>query len=123
MWEIASSERLSDFGRNDLSSRLEFQGYQSGLNTVRYNGLQVAEIEKGKCTLEYSITAYYKDGHAMAPDDSGSLLCTITGEVIGMIIAGYEHNRIARFTRIDDLTNDIMEQSGAKDIRMWYTGH
>jgi hypothetical protein len=51
--------------------------------------------------------------------DSGSLLCTPDGEVVGMVIAGYENNCIAWFTRIDDLTEDIKEQSHAKDIRMW----
>ena len=102
-----------------MSNRLEFQGYRSGRNTVRYNGLQVAEIEKGKYTLEYSITVFAEDGHAALTGDSGSLLCTPLGEVVGMTIAGYNHNRIARFTRIDDLTKDIKEQSCAKDIRMW----
>lgn len=96
-----------------------FQGYQSGRNDVRYSGLQVAEIEEGRYTLEYSITEYAEDRHAALTGDSGSLLRTPLGEVVGMIIAGFDHNPIARFTRIDDLTKDIMEQSGAKDIRMW----
>lgn len=79
----------------------------------------MAEIEYGKCTLEYSIVRFTEDGHAAMKGDSGSLLCTPTGEVVGMIIAGYDHNRITWFTRIDDLTKEIKEQSGAKDIRMW----
>jgi hypothetical protein len=78
----------------------------------------VAEIEKGKYTLEYSIVGFTEDRPAATKGDSGSLLCTPHGEVVGMIIDGYYHNRIARFTRIDDLIEDIKEQSGAKDIRM-----
>ncbi|KAJ5167085.1 uncharacterized protein N7482_005866 [Penicillium canariense] len=120
--EIASSETLSYLDTNELSTRLEFQGYGSGRNTVRYNGLKVAEIENKKYSLEYSIVELTENGHAAMKGDSGSLLCTLClGEVVGMIIAGYSHNRIACFTRIDDLTKDIKEQSGAKDIRMWGT--
>lgn len=119
MKEMASSETFSDLVENDLSTQLEFQGYRSGRNTVLYNGLKTAEIEDGVETLEYSIAALNQSKPALAPGDSGSLLCTFAGRVVGMIIAGYENNQIGRFMRIDDLVNDIMEQSGAKGIRLW----
>lgn len=53
--------------------------------------------------------------------DSGSLLCTrdAQSQVVGMVIAGFINNIIARLTRIDDLVKDIKEQSDAMDIRMW----
>lgn len=117
---IASSEKLSRLASDDSTNQLEFQGYRPGLNRVRYNELQVAEIEDGHPNLEYTIGAFDEKGHAALMGDSGSLLCTRHPyrEVVGMIIAGYHFNPIARFTRIDDLIGDIKEQSGAKDIRM-----
>ncbi|KAJ5681432.1 uncharacterized protein N7477_001372 [Penicillium maclennaniae] len=118
--EIASSEVLSRLSDEELSTWLEFQGYRSGRNTVMYNGLKIAKIDNGQHTLKYSITQA-TGGHAAMAGDSGSLLCTPNGEVVGMIIAGLDHNLIAWFTRIDDLIKDIKKKSGAKDIRMWGT--
>jgi hypothetical protein len=119
MWEMACSERFADLVANESSTKLEFQGYESGRSKVMFNRLQTAEIEDGVTTLEYSVAALSQSNFAFTPGDSGSLLCTFCGTVVGMIIDGYEYNQIGRFTRIDDLVNDIMEQSGAKDIRLW----
>lgn len=86
----------------------------------RYNGLRVAKIKDGKCTLEYSIVGR-EDWHTATRGDIGSLLCSPSSlaSVVGMIIDGYEYNDIALFTRIDELVEDIKEQSGANDVRMW----
>jgi hypothetical protein len=69
-------------------------------------------------SLEYSVC-----GNDSSPPatfgDSGSLLFRSIGQdVVGMIFAGAEINKIAYFTRIDDLREDIMKQTGAKDFRM-----
>lgn len=71
-------------------------------------------------TLEYTITGLNQGDCIVQPGDSGSLLFTQygKGEVIGMVIAGMRTNDIGRFTRIDDLVDDIKEHAGAKDVRM-----
>lgn len=39
-----------------------------------------------------------------------------------MLVAGTEFNKIVYFTRIDDLREDIMKCTGAKDFRVYDDG-
>ncbi|KAJ5085094.1 hypothetical protein N7532_009865 [Penicillium argentinense] len=126
LWELASAKDLRDLETGpDQNRELQFQGYRSGRRQVLYSGLKVAKIrpksegetEEPK-SLQYSVC-----GNDSSPPatfgDSGSLLFRSIGQdVVGMIFAGAEINKIAYFTRIDDLREDIMKQTRAKDFRM-----
>jgi len=78
----------------------------------------VANVARGQATLEYSVVGIGNKA-AVVHGDSGSLLYQPgTNEVLGMVIAGFENQQIARFTRIDALVKDITEHTGATDIRI-----
>ena len=107
---------------------LEFQGYRSGRERLEWSWLKTARIsttiidgkEEAIKTLEFSVTTQYFHDHLASLGDSGSLLFPL-GEttVVGMIVAGAQINDIAFFTRIDDLRDDILEQTGGTGIRMY----
>lgn len=107
---------------------LEFQGYRSGRERLEWSRLKTARIsttiidgkEEAIKTLEFSVTTQYFHDHLASLGDSGSLLFPL-GEttVVGMIVAGAQINDIAFFTRTDDLRDDILEQTGGTDIRMY----
>lgn len=106
---------------------LFFQGYRSGRREVQYTSLKTAKFatdtvngtgDKIK-TLEFSVLGYNKEPAAFH-GDSGSLVFRMIDEtVVGMVIAGWENNDIAYFTRMDDLRRDILETTGGIDMRMY----
>lgn len=89
-----------------------------------YSPLQVAKIdphdEKFK-SLEWSICGIAGDSDPPAVQgDSGSLIFrTVQRDVVGMLTTGWVFNKVAYFTRIDDLSRDILSRTEAKDIRMY----
>lgn len=52
------------------------------------------------------------------PGDSGALVFTRTGVVMGMVIGGHMFENISYMTTIDDLIEDIKSTTGAADVRI-----
>lgn len=116
--------------------KVRMYGYQSGESVGVYNGLPVANIqaemdEEGVVTtvpsLEYSIIGLEGEPFSKRGDSGAMVRCeskTPIGTinvVIGMVVGGFEKERITRFTRVDFLVDDIMETTKARDIEIpWF---
>lgn len=110
-------------------------GYRSGTRIGVYNGLRVgniqAEMKEGVITtvttLEYSITGLNGEPFSVRGDSGAMVICkrkTATGTenvIIGMVFAGFEKERITRFTRADFLLDDIKEMTKARDIELFWS--
>lgn len=114
-------------------TKVRMHGYQSGESVGVYNGLPVANIqaemgEEGIITtvtsLEYSIIGLEGESFSERGDSGAMVSCeseTSIGTInviIGMVVGGFEKERITRFTRVDFLVDDIMEMTEATDIEI-----
>lgn len=97
-------------------------GYTSGI----YGGLKEARFAKtvvhGKVveqpTREHVLMGHGHGEPFSRPGDSGALVFTIDGVVVGMIIAGHKFLDITYVTPIDDLIEDIKSATGATNARI-----
>ncbi|KAJ5738601.1 hypothetical protein N7493_001756 [Penicillium malachiteum] len=120
LWELASAENLQDLEVGpDENRKLQFEGYRSGRKTVLYNALKVARIKSQTEGGGYPLSRWSTVPPATRGDSGALLFRDIGQDVVGMIFAGAEINKIAYFTRIDDLCEDIMKSTGAIGFRMY----
>ena len=73
-------------------------------------------------SLGYSACGNDKYPPATKGDSGASLFTWIVKDIVGMLVAGTEFNKIVYFTRFDDLREDIMKCTGAKDFRVYDDG-
>lgn len=52
------------------------------------------------------------------PGDAGSFIYTQTGEVVGLLVGGWERTSVGVFQPISDLFEDIKAVTGAVDVRI-----
>lgn len=69
------------------------------------------------CTKEHAVTDT-KGNRFSQRGDSGALVHLPTGQLVGMILAGHESQKLSYFTHVDDLFADILEFTKAADIRV-----
>lgn len=101
-------------------------GAQSKITPVYYNQCRIAlvhsEIIDSKehfvPTLEHCLGPRSPAAYASKHGDSGALIVTEQGWVVGMVIGGQETGPIAYFTASKDLREHILETTGAVDFRL-----
>ncbi|KAJ5261428.1 hypothetical protein N7478_012023 [Penicillium angulare] len=119
---------------------VSMHGYRSGRTNVVYNGLSVAYIEvemvegviTTDITLEYSVQGLNPNGEPFSVrGDSGAMVeykkkiptsktPAITERwIVGMVFSGLEKENITNITRADILLDDIKENTGAADVRLF----
>ncbi|PYI19866.1 hypothetical protein BO99DRAFT_131321 [Aspergillus violaceofuscus CBS 115571] len=103
-------------------------GHSKAKTRRTYNGLRTAWIthttvghseERGEPLVHYVHSMYYlyKWVMMMLWGDSGSMVFDGGGYVVGMCFEGNAHGDTAYFMYWEDLWEDILKKSGAKDIR------
>ncbi|RAH44293.1 uncharacterized protein BO95DRAFT_465198 [Aspergillus brunneoviolaceus CBS 621.78] len=104
-------------------------GHSTAKTEGRYNGLRTAWIThttatifeaRGEPLVQYvhSIyNSYNSYNGVMLWGDSGSMVFDRDGYVVGMCFEGNAHGDTAYFMRWEDLWEDILRKSGAKNIR------
>ncbi|RAK72859.1 uncharacterized protein BO72DRAFT_489396 [Aspergillus fijiensis CBS 313.89] len=104
-------------------------GHSTAKTEGRYNGLRTAWIThttasnseaRGEPLAHYvhsMYNSYNSYNGVMLWGDSGSMVFDRDGYVVGMCFEGNAHGDTAYFMRWEDLWEDILLKSGAKDIR------
>ncbi|KAI5816549.1 hypothetical protein BZA77DRAFT_353784 [Pyronema omphalodes] len=90
-------------------------GHQDGYLATTPGLIKLEEY--GKHTLEWSFCPRYKNGLGQA-GDSGAWIFDDYGSVIGMILAHSDISELTYFTPIKVLFDDILEVTGATEIRV-----
>ncbi|KAI9926149.1 hypothetical protein MW887_004612 [Aspergillus wentii] len=94
------------------------RGVYSPLEQVRIARERDAEGEMALiATLEHAITSKGEARFAEA-GDSGSFIFTRKGDVVGMVMGGFERKNTVYFTPIQDVLDDIREVTGAEAVRL-----
>ncbi|KAL2833887.1 hypothetical protein BDW59DRAFT_168914 [Aspergillus cavernicola] len=108
-------------------TKLHKLGRKTGATWGRYNGLKTATVAEHvvnghvvhKPTFEHTIVSQGRGVEAFElPGDSGALVYSVSGEVVGMCFGGFNHGDVGYFTHIHDLLDDITAVTGATEIRL-----
>ncbi|KAL2854203.1 hypothetical protein BJX68DRAFT_40727 [Aspergillus pseudodeflectus] len=118
---------LIDFNFNALkhNDTLFKVGAQSGPTRGWYGGLFECRVSRSLAggseevvvTMEHTIVAG-QNQCVVAPGDSGSLVTTGGGEVVGLLFGGSDAQHRGYFTPAKALVRDIKEYTGATEVRV-----
>ncbi|KAL5339946.1 hypothetical protein BJX70DRAFT_397186 [Aspergillus crustosus] len=101
-------------------------GRKTGVSEGRYAGLRTVKVAHevvngelvSKPTCEHSVLSHNHKNVFALPGDSGALVVTRIGRVVGLCFGGYDHGDVGYFTHIHDLLDDIEAVTGECQIRL-----
>ncbi|KAJ5263273.1 hypothetical protein N7478_010878 [Penicillium angulare] len=115
--KIISEDRLVKFGRSSKGTTGKYNGVED-LHIVRVKDQTQRRGFRIVITYEHSVSSLKSPftGPFAMPGDSGSFVCTLQGEVVGMLILGNERLGTFSFSSMSNIFRDIKEKTGADEV-------
>ncbi|RDW93003.1 uncharacterized protein DSM5745_00325 [Aspergillus mulundensis] len=114
-------------GRNiDNGEALYKVGRKTGVAHGVYTALRTAKVARqyadgawvDKVTLEHTVMSDDRNKSFVMGGDSGALVYSLNGLVVGMCFGGQNDGELGYFTHIQDVLEDIRRVTGVKEIRL-----